>query len=111
MWGIGYAKKAFILCGVYRVGALLLAACTAALISPPGVPSMLEPNGPAARHIAELWWVMLAFGTAIFILVIALLFAGLLRKRRATSETEPDAHSVDVGRKWLHAAASPCRWW
>ena len=40
---------------------------------------MLHPAGPAAQTIADLWWVMLACGLAIFLLVMALLFAALYR--------------------------------
>ena len=39
----------------------------------------MHPAGPAARTIADLWWIMLAGGVAIFGLVMALLFAALYR--------------------------------
>ena len=35
---------------------------------------MLDPAGPSAGSVATLWWVMLAGATAIFCLVMALLF-------------------------------------
>jgi cytochrome c oxidase subunit II len=79
---------------------LLISACSDVPISPPNMPSSLNPHGPAAAHLAELWWVMLAFGTAIFVLVIALLFAALLRGRRGTSATAPDSSNGDTGRQW-----------
>ncbi|WP_428412797.1 cytochrome c oxidase subunit II [Pararhizobium sp.] len=41
--------------------------------------SMLHPAGPAAHTIADLWWVMLACGLAIFLLVMALLIAASYR--------------------------------
>lgn len=75
-------------------------ACAAAPISPPYQPSALNPQGAGAARIAELWWVMLALGTAIFILVVGLLFAALLRRRRGTSDTIPDSSSNDTGREW-----------
>ena len=40
---------------------------------------MLHPAGPAAQAIADLWWVMLACGLAVFLLVMALLFAAVYR--------------------------------
>ncbi|MDB5660116.1 MAG: cytochrome c oxidase subunit 2 [Cypionkella sp.] len=40
---------------------------------------MLHPAGPAAQTIAELWWIMLACGLAIFALVMMLLFSALHR--------------------------------
>jgi cytochrome c oxidase subunit 2 len=43
--------------------------------------STLDPEGPAASKIAELWWVMLAAATVIFGVVLALLLLGLLRRR------------------------------
>src|SRR5215217_2876113 len=81
--------------------ALLVSGCAAAPISPSKTPSTLAPRGPDAAHLAELWWVMLAFGTAIFVLVTVLLAAALLRGRRATSTTVPESSGGDVGRRWL----------
>jgi cytochrome c oxidase subunit 2 len=79
---------------------LLISACSVAPISPPITPSALDPHGPAAARIASLWWVMLGLGTAIFLLVVILLFAALLRGRRSTRETTPDSLPSDVGRRW-----------
>ena len=45
---------------------------------------MLHPAGPAARTIADLWWIMLAGGVAIFALVMALLFAAFYRRANAS---------------------------
>lgn len=50
---------------------------------------MLHPAGPAARTIADLWWIMLAGGLAIFLLVMALLFAALSRP------ANPSVHGED----------------
>ncbi len=80
---------------------LAVSACSSEPVSPPITPSALDPHGTAAAHIASLWWVMLALGTAVWILVLAILFAALLRRRRATSETAPDSRDGDTGRKWL----------
>ena len=41
--------------------------------------SILHPAGPAAGTIADIWWIMLIGGVAIFALVMALLFAALSR--------------------------------
>jgi cytochrome c oxidase subunit II len=78
-----------------------LSGCSAVPISPPNTPSTLQPHGPAAAHLATLWWVMFALSAAIFILVIGLLFAALLRRRRATNETPPDSSGGDTGRTWV----------
>jgi cytochrome c oxidase subunit 2 len=45
-------------------------------------PSVVDPQGPAAAHIANLWWILLAAGTVIFVLVMVLLLVGLLRRRQ-----------------------------
>jgi cytochrome c oxidase subunit 2 len=42
----------------------------------------LEPQGPAANQIADLWWLMLALGTMTFLVVMGLLAWGLWRRRR-----------------------------
>lgn len=39
----------------------------------------LEPQGPAARAIADLWWLMLALGVAVFVAFGVVLAVGLLR--------------------------------
>jgi cytochrome c oxidase subunit 2 len=88
-------------CGALLGTLLLTSACAAAPISPPRTPSALNPQGPAAARLAELWWVMLALGTATFVLVLVLMFAALLRRRRATSATAPDSAGGDTGRGWL----------
>src|SRR5215216_1101390 len=79
---------------------LLISACSGVAISPPKTPSTLDPHGPAAAHLAQLWWVMFWFGTATFVLVVILLFAAILRGRRATSATDPDNQNLDTGRNW-----------
>ena len=79
---------------------LLTSACQAMRSSPGGIPSALDPHGPAAAHLASLWWLMLAFGTAIWLLVVGLLFAAILRRRRATAETPPETANPDAGRNW-----------
>ncbi|HEX5688886.1 MAG TPA: hypothetical protein VFX76_02740, partial [Roseiflexaceae bacterium] len=62
-------------------GAFLLVGCAE-------TPSALSPAGPAAERIATLWWVMLGVAAAIYLLVLALLYLALRRKR------EPDPESI-----------------
>lgn len=90
---------------VYRWGTLFLlslfiSACSSVPLTPAHTPSALNPHGTGAAYIASLWWVMLGFGTAVFILVLVLLFAALVRGRRSTSSTAPDSASVETGRNW-----------
>ena len=47
-----------------------------------------DPQGPMARAIADLWWVMLALGTATFVIFAVVLAAGL-RRGRGSSEEPP----------------------
>ena len=56
---------------------------------------MLHPAGPAAQTIADLWWVMLAFGLAIFALVMAILSAALFRR------ASPEGDGEDATRVWM----------
>jgi cytochrome c oxidase subunit II len=51
---------------------LALSGCT-------GPFSTLDPAGPAAAAIAEIWWVMLTGATVLFLLVVALLAVAFLR--------------------------------
>lgn len=80
---------------------LLVSACSAVPISPPLTPSAIDPHGAAAARIASLWWVMFALSAAIFVLLLVLVGAALLRHRRADSETAPDRSNGDTGRKWV----------
>lgn len=53
---------------------------------PFGWVAVFEPRGPAARAIAELWWVMLALGAATFAIFAVVLVAALRRGSRSTEE-------------------------
>jgi cytochrome c oxidase subunit II len=70
--------------GVLGSGAVLLtlAACGA------GEQSILRPAGPAADRVAVLWWLMFWISLAVFLVVVGLLVAALLRARRPG---DPDA--------------------
>ena len=61
----------------------------------------LDPQGPAARSIAELWWLMLALGVVVFALFAGLLVWGLFRRRptpEAGEETEAPSNRPN---RWL----------
>lgn len=57
--------------------------------------SALEPAGPAAEAIADLWWIMLAVSSAFFVVVMFFLIVGLFAKRREAVPTPP------LGDKWF----------
>jgi cytochrome c oxidase subunit II len=42
--------------------------------------SALHPSGPGAERIAHLWWLMLAAGTAVFLLVLVVLYRALTHR-------------------------------
>lgn len=54
----------------------------------------MHPAGPAADHIATMWWVMLAGAVVIFVLTMALLALSFRRAR-------PDALEGRGARLWL----------
>lgn len=66
--------------------AALLGGCAEmpAALSPgsTGAPSAMEPRGPAAAHVAQLWWVLLGTASVVSLIVFALLGYALFRSRR-----------------------------
>ncbi|MEA2723435.1 MAG: cytochrome c oxidase subunit [Gemmatimonadales bacterium] len=42
--------------------------------------SALHPSGPGAERIAQLWWLMLAAASAVFLLVLAVLYRALTHR-------------------------------
>ncbi len=94
-------KSKYRLSSILLLTLLLVSACTSVSNSTSDQPSALTPRGPMAAHLASLWWVMFALGTAIFVLVLGLLLAAFLRRQRATSDTAPDSRDGDTGRNWL----------
>lgn len=47
------------------------------------VPSFVDPRGPAAERIADLWWLMLAMAIAVGVITFGLLALAALRRRRS----------------------------
>ena len=58
---------------------LALVVLPATLAACGGDASALDPAGPAARSIAELWWAMLAGATLLFLLVMGLFALTMLK--------------------------------
>lgn len=57
------------------------------------------PQGPVAREMAELWWVMLVLGVAVFaVFVVAL---GLALFRRSTSTDTPADEASPTINRWI----------
>jgi heme/copper-type cytochrome/quinol oxidase subunit 2 len=74
---------------------LVLAGCEGAL-------STVDPAGPAARHIATLWWVMLAGAALIFALVLALVAAAFALRGDAPADAAGGAADDECHvRRWI----------
>jgi len=81
--------------GLLMIAGLLIAGCS-------GTPvNMLDARGPAAASIAELWWVMFILGAAVFLLVVGIVLAIVL-KRRSQADTDTGLQRPD-GRdtRWI----------
>jgi cytochrome c oxidase subunit 2 len=63
--------------------------------------SVLHPSGPGAERIAQLWWLMLAAGGAVFLLVLGVLYRALTHPGH---RVEPHKSDNDRGpSKWVLA--------
>jgi cytochrome c oxidase subunit II len=49
-------------------------------------PNMLDPRGPRAARIADLWWLMFWLGTAVYVIVLGLLFFVMFAPRARLPE-------------------------
>ena len=70
--------------------ALLLAGCA-------GPRSILDPAGPAAQGIADIWWVMFTGAVVIWILVVGFLLIALLRGENTRELAKPQRLIVGGG--------------
>ncbi|MBW3634141.1 MAG: cytochrome c oxidase subunit II [Chloroflexi bacterium] len=68
--------------------------------------SVLDPAGPRAARIAELWWVMFALGIAVFVVVMGLLLVAIFRGKRG-SDTEERGPFTGTGFVALGGAVIP----
>ena len=58
-----------------------------------GAGGSFQPAGPVAETMADLWWLMLALGTAVFVLFGVLLWRGL----RRNGQQDVDSHGTAAG--------------
>ncbi len=65
----------------------------------------LDPQGPFAESVADLWWLLLGLGTAVFVAVAGLLVVGLFRRR-----PEPEAEAGEEGQVAGAAPKTFHRW-
>jgi cytochrome c oxidase subunit 2 len=80
---------------------LCTGACTAS-VREPDIPSALDPQGPAAANITNLWWLLFWLGTAVFVIVTALLLFIVFTHRRPGEMMAPDLRAPEH-RTWI--------WW
>lgn len=56
-------------------------------------PAPIDPVGPSAEAIDDLWWWMLGAGTAVFLLVVVLLSLALRKGSRRERRDKPPVHA------------------
>ena len=60
----------------------------------------LDPQGPVSEAMANLFWLMLGLGGAVFVAVVVVLGLGLFR-RRPVGEPQPDQQGRDSFGRWF----------
>ena len=60
----------------------------------------LDPQGPVSEAMANLFWLMLGLGGAVFVAVVVVLGLGLFRRRPA-GEPQPDRQARDSFGRWF----------
>ena len=63
----------------------------------------LDPQGPVSEAMANLFWLMLGLGGAVFVAVMVVLGLGLFRRRPA-GEPQPDRQRRDSFGRWFVVA-------
>lgn len=101
--GVNHSKDHIIpfLAGL-AVLAFLLYGCGGVTIAPE-IPSQLDPRGPAAADINALWWILFGLGTAVFVMVTAVLLYVVYsrwRLEQQPAERAPDLRRVS-GTGWI----------
>jgi cytochrome c oxidase subunit II len=60
----------------------------------------LDPQGPVSGAMADLFWLMVGLGGAVFVAVVVVLGLGLFR-RRPVGEPQPDRQGRDSFGRWF----------
>ncbi len=60
------------------------------------MPAALDPHGPAARQIADLWWFMFWTASAIFVGVMGLLLFALFRRPTEFRDTRRSGRGIGM---------------
>jgi cytochrome c oxidase subunit II len=59
---------------------------------------VLDPQGPVSQAMADLWWLMLGLGGAVFVAVVVVLALGLFRRRPAAGQETGRERPKQFGR-------------
>jgi cytochrome c oxidase subunit II len=70
------------------------------MVTAQGEGGVLDPQGPVSQAMANLWWLMLGLGAAVFVAVVVVLALGLFRRRPA-GEPEPDGQRRNPFGRWF----------
>jgi cytochrome c oxidase subunit 2 len=65
-----------------------------------GLQAALDPAGPGAARIGEIWWLMFFICGAVFVLVMAALVAAIARRGRPEADPVSATVSPDAAREW-----------
>lgn len=76
---------------------LLMVAAAAAGCGGNEIQSMLRPDGPAAREIAKLWWLMFGLGALVFVAVMILAALAVFGRRSEKGPPLGDVRFVIAG--------------
>jgi cytochrome c oxidase subunit 2 len=72
--------------------------------------SVLQPGGPQAAHIADLWWLMLGVCALVFVAVLVALAWSLWRTPRGGAGTAPEVGAAAASQRritrWVTAAVA-----
>ncbi|MDP9072454.1 MAG: cytochrome c oxidase subunit II [Actinomycetota bacterium] len=85
---------------VVAVG-LLAAACGSE-----SSPSTLDPKGPGAERIADVWWLMFGLAAAVYVVVASLIVAAAVRGRGTEGEGRP-SRITDSTFIWVGGVIGP----
>ena len=70
-------------------------------------PSALNPKGPGAERIADVWWLMFGLATAVYLVVAGLIVAAAMRGRRVPEGEERPSRISDSWFIWVGGVIAP----
>ena len=77
----------------------LMLACCSASVGCGGIQSALDPAGPGAARIDDIWWLMLLVCTAVFAVLMLVLLQALARRRRPLTDPALETIGPDPRRE------------